>query len=115
MPALFALQDMLSVSLILGAHAATALQAHPDKGGDVNAFNRIRVAYSKLSATVAEIELKATCFELEYEAIIQKVELPSGWSACAPGSDIVMKHTSHHLLHRITCWHHMESLPLTLT
>ena len=48
-------------------------KAHPDKGGDVNKFNEIRLAYTKLSAYAIEEDAKASCPEVEYEAVIKKV------------------------------------------
>jgi len=64
----------LTQKVITRTYRKLSLKAHPDKGGDVSLFNDIHQAYTHLMALQVEEDEKASCDEIEYEALIQKAE-----------------------------------------
>lgn len=62
----------LTKPLISRTYKKLALQTHPDKGGDVDLFNKINIAYTSLMSIQANLDELEECLTIDYEAIVEK-------------------------------------------
>jgi hypothetical protein len=68
----------LSTRMISKAYRKLCLKEHPDKGGNVDKFNQITVAFEALSAILRNIEEINETTTITYEAVIEKAADGSG-------------------------------------
>lgn len=65
-------EDCPTVAAISKAYRRAALSAHPDKGGDIALFKRVKEAFNVLTAKLEEEEFDKLHDVIRFEAIIQK-------------------------------------------
>jgi hypothetical protein len=62
----------LTKSEIARSYKKLCLKEHPDKGGNVDNFNKINSAYNSLIALQANIDERDSCDVIHYEAVVEK-------------------------------------------